>query len=349
MARHPMRMSFAAAFAALVSLVGPAGPVQACLACIAMPTESLADKAAAADAVALLRPDPSDPFRFAVTSWIKGGPVADPVPFLVSRARAVELEAAPDSAVIATWSRNGGWAIHDLGSHALAEVLIDLLARDLADPQDRRAVFGPLVVHADPAIARMAMVELATLPYSVLREAPARMDHAFVARSVADPLWSEWAPVAILLIGLSDDPADRAFVSRAAALAMESGRTTNLAAWLTALIEVDGPAALDGISRAYLDDTARSETELRELGLALASHAGRTDDIGVRVRDLSGALAAQHPAVAAALVGVMAERQDWSLAADAARWLDEGSIASPSDAFVLTSYVLAASGLETTP
>jgi hypothetical protein len=349
MARLPMQLSCAAALAALVLLVAPAGPVQACLACIAMPTESLADKAAAADAVALLRPDPNDPFRFAVTGWIKGGPVADPVPFLVSRARAVELEAAPDSAVVAAWSRTGGWAIHDLGSHALADVLTDLLARDLSDPQDRRAIFGPLVVHADPAIARMAMVELATLPYSVLRQTPARMDRAFVARSVADPLWSEWAPVAILLIGLSDDPADQAFVSRAAALAVQSGRTSFLAAWLTALIEVDGPTALDDISRTYLDDPARSEAELRELGLALASHAGRTDDTGARVRDLAGALAAQHPAVATALVGIMAERQDWSLAADAARWLDEGRIVSPSDAFVLTNYVLAASGLETAP
>jgi hypothetical protein len=325
---------------------GPTGPAQACLACIAMPAESLADKAAAADAVALLRPDPDDPFRFAVVGWVKGGPVTDPVLFLVSRARAAEMAAAPDSVIVATWSHSAGWAMHDLGPPALPAVLADVLSRDLASPEARSAVFAPLVAHHDPAVARMALVELATLPYAVLRNTGARMDRAFVARAEADPLWSEWAPVAILLLGLSDDPADRAFVQRAATLAVQGGRTVNLGAWLTALIETDTALAMDLIRQSYLHDPARTEAELQQVGLALASHAGRKDATGDTILALAGELAARHPAVAAAIVQTMTDRGDWSLAAAAGQWLDSGVVTSPGDAFVLTSYVLAASQAE---
>jgi hypothetical protein len=37
----------------------------------------------------------------------------------------------------------------------------------------------------------VALVELATLPYAILRNTGARMDRAFVAQAEADPLWSE--------------------------------------------------------------------------------------------------------------------------------------------------------------
>jgi hypothetical protein len=312
-----------------------------------MPSESLADKAGAADAVGLLRPDPADPFRFVVIAWLKGGAAGAPVPFLVSRTRAAELAADPGAAVVATWSDGPGWAMHDAGSAALAAALADLLARDLSTPEARRDAFGPLVGHDDPAVARMALIELASLPYGVLRTTQAGMDRARVARMVADPLWSEWAPVAILLLGMSDAPADRAFVRRAAGLAAETGRAAHLAAWLTALIEVDGMAALDLIRAGWLAGPGRPEEDLRQVGLALASHAGRTDATGDAIRAAAGELAARHPAVAAALVRTMTERRDWSLAAEAARWLDEGRVTSPSDAFLLNAYVLAAAETET--
>lgn len=307
-----------------------------------MPTESLSDKAAGADAVALLRPDPDDPFRFAVVGWVKGGPVADPVPFLVARPRAAEMVVAPESVVVATWSAEVGWALHDLGTPALPAVLADLLERDMSTSEARSMAFGPLVGNGDPAVARMALIELASLPYAVLRETEARMDRAFVARAEADPLWSEWAPIAILLLGLSDDPDDRAFVRRAATLAVQTGRTANLAPWLTALVETLPELGMETIRRTYLEDPARTEAELRQVGLALASHAGRGDRTGDEIRALAGVLAARHPAVAAALVQTMAERGDWSLADAAAQWLETGVVTAPDIAFVLTSYVQAA-------
>jgi hypothetical protein len=38
----------------------------------------------------------------------------------------------------------------------------------------------------------------------------------------------------------------------------------------------------------------------------------------------------------------MTIRQDWSLAAEAVRWRDATTIIAPADAFLLTTYILAA-------
>jgi hypothetical protein len=194
----------------------------------------------------------------------------------------------------------------------------------------------------------MALIEMAALPYAALRTTPVRIDRAVVARMVADPLWSDWAPVGILLLGLSDAPADQAFVRRAAGSAARAQRSAHLAAWLTALIEVDGLAALETIRAGWLDGPARPgiDEDLRQVGLALASHAGRTDATGDAIRAATGELAARHPAIAAALVRTMTERQDWSLAGEVVRWLDEGRVVSDSDAFLLNAYVLAATETE---
>lgn len=309
---------------------------------MAMPEESLADKALAADAVALLRADPADPFRFVPVSFLRGGPVADPVPFLVSRPRAAELVADPALAVVATWTSAAGWDIHDAGGTALAETLTDIVAREPSTPEARRDLFGPLVSSGEPAVRRMALIELAGLPYPVLRTTSARIGRGEVARMISDPLWAEWAPIAILLLGLSDDPADRSFVQRAATIAAETGGSAHLGAWITALLETEGEAGLDRIVQTWLADSSYPDDILREVGLALASHAGRNDATGAAIRTAAGRLAAARPPVAAALARIMTERGDWSLAADAAIWLDEGRITSPADSFLLMNYVLAA-------
>ncbi len=86
----------------------------------------------------------------------------------MSRSRAAEFAQDPEATVVATWSQDSGRALHDFGTSAFAAILTDLLSRDLSTPESRRDVFGPLVSHPDPAIARMAMKELASLPYVVL-------------------------------------------------------------------------------------------------------------------------------------------------------------------------------------
>ncbi len=260
-----------------------------------------------------------------------------------------QLESDADLAVVATWSDVGGWAVHDLGTPELAATLSDLLSRDLTTPESRRDAFAPLAGHAEPAIARMALIELATLPYPVLRDVSVRMDRAQVARMVSDPTWMEWAPIAIILLALSDDAGDQAFIRRAADLALQSDRAAHLASWTTALIEVDGQAGIDRIKASLVAHPGLSEAGRAAVILGLATHAARSDDTGAALRDILAGLAADQPGVAAALARVMTDRADWSLAEEARRWRDTMADGSPADAFVLTSYILAAEAAREEP
>lgn len=345
-----VRLPLILASAAFAAALGWAPPAAACLACIEMPQQSLADRVLAAEAVALLRPMPDDPFRFAPTGFLRGGPAVPPVPFLVSRSRAAELAADPQAAVVGTWSEAEGWAVHDFGGPALAEALADLLARDLSTPAARRDAFAPLVPHPDPAVARMAMVEMARLPYPVLRQAGVRIDRRLVADMAADPHWAEWAPAAIVLLGLSDDPADAAFLRRTVADMARDGRSTHLAAWATALIEVDGHA-IEWLEATYGGAVARDEGELRQIGLAMAGHAMREDRFGTAVRAAMAGLAERSPAFTAAVAGPLMDRGDWSLVPAAARWTGDSQPTASGDAYVLTHYLLAAAeaGKESAP
>jgi hypothetical protein len=344
-----MRAAVATLLTATVLAAFAAGPSDACLACIAMPAESLADRVLAAEVVALLRPAPDDPFRYVPGAFLRGGPDVPPVPFLVSRDRAAVMAADPSMSVVATWTPDAGWTMHDAGSPVLVAVLQAVLAAGPVTDTVRRDFFAPLVQNADPAVERMALIELATLPYVVLREAPASIGHRRLAALLSDPVWADWAPVVILLCGLSDDPADNGFVRRAAHLIANDGRTAHLAAWATALIEIDGRTGLDFLRESYLDAPDRSDAELREIALALASHAPRSDALGPDIRATLSALAASRPALAGPLATALTERADWSLAPVFAGWLDAGQITNPDEAFLVTHYLLAAEAAAAPP
>jgi hypothetical protein len=346
-----MRQGLAAILTSFALVAAATPSVQACVACIAMPRDSLADNVSEAEVVALLRPRPDDPFRYAPVTFLRGGPNVPEVPFLVSRDRAAALAVNQDEAVVATWTAAGGWMIHDLAGTEMKSILRDVLSRDLSSPQARGEFFGPLVLSADPALSRMAMIEISTLPYPVIREIPVRVPRQDVAKLLSDPVWADWAPVMILLFGLSDGPADKAFVRHAADAMAENSRTVHLAAWATALIEMDGDEGIAWLRDNYLGNPERSLLELREIGFALASHAARDDVQGAAVRDTLAGLAAAEPAIAGALAKVLLDREDWSLAPDFKRWLDDGLIALPEDEFVITNYVLlaAASKMESLP
>jgi hypothetical protein len=337
-----MRFKVLAVLAAAVVSAAAVTPAQACLACIAMPTDSLADHVTGAEIVALLRPSAGNPFLFAPVGFLRGGPDAPDVPFLVSRDRAAAMAADPAAVVVATWTTTGGWALGDMGGTDLVETLRAVLASDMSNVAARRDLFAPLIQDADPALSRMAMIELATLPYPVLRESAVQVNRPALVSLLSDPLWADWASIMILAFGLSHEPEDIAFVRRATGAMAESGRTVHLAAWATALLEMDEDAGLAWVRANYIDGSLRSEVELREISLALASHAQRDDAFGLANRDVLADFAASQPAVAGALARVLMEREDWSLATTFARWLDTGRITAPDDAFLITHYVLAA-------
>jgi hypothetical protein len=314
----------------------------ACLVCIDVPEDSLADRAVEAEVVALLRPSPNDPFRYVPVAFLKGGPAVPAVPFLVSRPAAKVFDTDPSAATVGLVDATGSWSLHDQGSNDLADVLRLALASDLTTPEARLAFFGPLVVHPDPAVQQMALIEMATLPYPVLRGTVARPSRREVASRAFDVLWAQWAPVMILLLGTSDDPEDARLVRAAVDRLAASGHDTHLAAWITALIEVDGTAALDHLQHLFLDRSEGSVETFRALSLAFGEHAARRDQVGDAALATLSRLVETRPEGGGYLARVLMEREDWSGATRLARLRNTGRIADPADAFIIDQYIAAA-------
>ena len=86
-----------------------------------------------------------------------------------------------------------------------------------------------------------------------------------------DPNHISWAPIHILFLGLSDDPADDELVRRAVAAAARHGIRNNLAAWATAYGEIDGPPAIDGLRALYFEHPPRDPEVLRAVVIAFST------------------------------------------------------------------------------
>jgi hypothetical protein len=324
-----------------------ASPALACMVCIEMPRESLADDFASAQVVALMGPAPADPFRYAPVKVLKGqGASTPPVPLLLDRQTAAQLAADASLAVLGTWSATEGWKRRAIVTPEAVTVLLSLQAADVSTPEARLAAFGPLQGHPDDVLDQMAQIELATLPYGVLRQLTPRMDRQRFARQMRDLAWRDWQPSLILLMGLSDDPGDRKYLRRAAEVAFGQG-ASNLGAWATAMIEVDGAAALAWLETEVLSDDTRPAADTRAVALALESHAQRQDIVGERALQMLRDLGERHPELAGVLARTLLAAEDWSLAADMQALLDNGGIGDPADVFLVDHYLLAAHEAQT--
>jgi hypothetical protein len=193
----------------------------------------------------------------------------------------------------------------------------------------------------------MALIELAALPYPVLRQVRSHPDRRQVLRRAADPLWSEWAPVMILLLGTSDDPDDARLVRSAVDRLARAGHDTHLAAWATALIEMDGLAGIAALERGFPADAQTSPDTVLLLAVALADHATRRDAVGEAALDALIRLAEARPEVVGYLSRALLQRKDWSLAEPLARLRNRGLIADPADEFVVSQYIAAATAAPT--
>lgn len=334
--------------AAFAFLLMASGPAHACLVCIPLPERTLADHVADAAAVALARPDPDDPFRYAVSEYLKGDAVGAPggIPFLIDSTTRRRM--AGDAEVFTILSRElpgSDWALHATGGAAMVSVVREVADRSddwLADDgnEGRFAFFAALHDSPEPGVRSLALAEISGARYGLIRTLAPKLSRADVVRVLRDPTMFEWAPIHILLLGLSDDAADRAFVRSAFEAAGRSPAATTLGAWTTAYLEVDGAAALDRIRTAYIDDPARSEAQMIEIVRALSTFSAVAEPaLGDDVLTHLGMLATARPGVAAEAARELSLAGDWSLAPLFEDLLANGVISAPEDEFAVTYHL----------
>lgn len=326
-----------------------AASVQACAICIQMPQESVADKVIDADLVAILREDPEHAFHYRVHRVLAGASaLAPPPPFLVDTAMRKKLASLPDEGALATWTNSSGWQLHGYASAVFERILVHALLdfdkwRGAGGEQARFDFFAPLHASSDPAVQELAMIELARMPYSLLRTLQPGLDRREVARRMIDPRWLEWAPIYILILGQSDARADQDFVRRAARAALTRGGFGDLAAWVTAWIEVDGVVAISAICREHLSNDTISTSDLRAIAMGLAEHSQAGEPaVAVHANQVLSHIAELHPSAAGIVARGLLAAQDWSATDTMIRQLASGAILNPDEIFSIEAYLAGA-------
>jgi hypothetical protein len=331
-----------------------ARPAFACLVCIAIPERTLADRLIEAEMVVLARADPARPFTYAPVERLGAGAregqgeVGDPsIPLLIDSTTRQRLAADPEAAVLLAREASG-WVPLAFVDPTTRPILDQILT--LAPVWDgesyhasRFAYFARLYNHTNRTIRELALAEISRAPYALIRTMRPRVARADIARVLRDPRWREWAPIHILFLGLGEDPADHDFVRHMAELAARRGSAPDLAAWLTALVEIDGPQAVAALRRTYLENEARAVEEVRALVTALAVLAeGGDPALGPEIAATFRRLARTRPDFAGAAARQLTALADWSEADHFALILASGSIDDPATEFAITAYLGAA-------
>jgi hypothetical protein len=149
-------------------------------------------------------------------------------------------------------------------------------------------------------------------PYDLLRG----IDLKIPVESLLADLWTvqgiAYQPIRVLLLGVSKDQAARSEIHRFIARAQDSDTSTNLGAFATALVEIDGPAGIERLEREMLRDPGQPLGKLEQIVEALAIHNGANsadvkDAIGAALERLVGAR--PHPLSRASSAGGVTGRR----------------------------------------
>lgn len=322
-------------------------PVLACLVCITLPERTIADRVIEAETVVLARENPARPFTYVPVEQLRGEASPEAIPFLVDSSMRRRLAADPDAAVLFVRERES-WvqlASVDKSVRAVLDHILEAAPFWDAEPDhgERFAFFAELHDHPNETIRLLALAEISRSPYAQIRRMTPRLKRVEITRVLRNPTWIEWAPIHILFLGLSDDPADHDFVRRMTRLAAERGIGGNLGAWATALVEIDGLAAIDWLEAAYFADPDRGIDEVRQVVTALAVLAeGGEPALGPRIAAAFRSLARDRPDLAGEAARHLATLGDWSQADTLRAILDAGDISNPAAEFVILSYLEAA-------
>ncbi|MCB1487295.1 MAG: hypothetical protein KDJ88_07535 [Bauldia sp.] len=334
-------------------------PARACYICIALPEDTFADQILRSEAVILAREDPARPFTFRSVAILKGSLPPDPIPFLVDSATRRRLANAPDDAVLLVWGRPDRkrmgpfstvrpeveWQRLAYADPEVRAMTADVLARLDAWQADKSGLsrfnfFAGLHADRNSTIRHIALSELARAPYHYIKRLKTELTRAEIMAALADMTMAPWAPTYILLLGRSDDPGCRDIVRAAISRASRRGSGGNLAAWATALVEIDGPAAVGKLSEAYFRDPMRSIDELKSVVAALGIQ-GSDGDPALRpgIARAFHDLARLRPHMAPYVAKYLTDWNDWSQVDAFASVLDSPLIDAPAERLVLSVYV----------
>jgi len=334
----------------------PAGPALACMICLEAPEQTFADRLLAAETLVLARPDPDDVFRFVAVESLRGEAQLAPIPHFADSATRQRLAGAPPDGVLFARLRSGAQGpLARRGSEWQRLAYADRPMRDFVAAilegsdswrtdrtgRNRFEFFAALHDHDHPAIREIAIGELARAPYAMLRDMKLRLSADDIVAALRDPTRVPWASTYILLLGRSGDTAARAMVRETvSAAAATTASQPNLAAWATALVEIEGAQGVERLAAGFLRDPSRNTETVKQVVMALAVHAREGDPaLAATIAGDLRELALRNPGLAPLVATELGAIGDWSMAEHFSRLLQAGTKWQPDERFALAGYV----------
>jgi len=298
-----------------------AGRAEACMVCIPFPEDTATDQLLRADVVVLARENPDKPFSFVAVEVLKGDLDNLAIDQFVDSTTRRRLALRPGHSVVLTLdAATKHWRSAGYDTPAYQALVREILTQspfwNLSGQAENRAIFFlPYLADADPAVHKLAYLEVGRASYDTVRRADSVVPTAQVHRFLANPQYLEWHALYILLLGVNAHP-DEAKVIRAT---MESraqfDSKLNLSAWATALIEIDGAEAIGWLEAVYLGAHDRKSDTVLEIVKALSVHGTRNQSsLRQRIADSYGVLIQSHPSLAGWATRDLTSWNDWRFA-----------------------------------
>lgn len=318
-----MRPTFASLFVGLLPLA--VFPVHACMVCVADPMERvLVTELEKSEEVVLARPVPdSRDGRFQIVRVLKGESSITPGTEVVASLPLFSEDGGkmgPGIVLLTRRNVDSFWIIRAPAS-VLHQVLFFQKVLSIPPAPDeagaahaarRTKFFLRYLHHADPLLDRAAAAEIANAPYSALKAVKEGLSHDKIRGKVDEyQAGEDQRALYYTLLGICGNEDDRALINERVDSLWRSGGSKNLAAMLTAKLELEGESAVDEIETRYFRDRSRTLPEIEAAVLALRVH-GDADDAISRDR----VIAAYHT--------FFDDREPliFYIAADLARWED---------------------------
>ena len=206
--------------------------------------------------------------------------------------------------------------------------------------RQRIALVLPYLENSDPLAANIAWGELARAPYATLGVARSRIDATAVESWLQNPKLVSRHPAYTLLLGFAGNAADAARLEQRIEAAWNVHDATDLAAMLSADLELRGPSRVDWVKTKYFADHTRTmpEIEAALLALDVQGDANRTVP-RERVIQAYRTFIRERPAMAGFVVQQFAEWDYWDVAPEYVALLKSNAIKDPASEFAVVNYL----------
>jgi hypothetical protein len=320
------------------------GLTRACPLClgISVPAQTLADRLIAGSEVVLALPVSTGDGKLQVKMVLKGDASLEGQELAVADATASQSSAG--FALLVSDSVTSSWT--NLGKVGLS--LLPFLKRVLALPSTdkltdgewtaRLGFFQPYLESFDPRLAASAWVEWTRAPYRSLRTA--QLDREKLRSWLDDSANPERHALWFVLLGLCGNQDDAVFIADRVHSEWREGKDTNLAAMLSAQIELTGAAAVDFIEHAYICDRNRTLEEI-QAAISALSVVGRegTPELHPRIVRSFHLMLQQRRPLAGFVARDLATWGEWDVWSDFAQMLRSGEPIYPSARPAIVDYL----------